>query len=79
MLAIYQKIVIMVNIEIDNPELGVVYFYSNMIVLRDLIKISLRLFCTKIYEYSIKIFLSKGAVELLEEPQNKDNPFYVQM
>ena len=35
------------------------------------------LFYTKIYEYSIKIFLSKGAGELLEEPQNKITLFFV--
>ena len=34
------------------------------------------LFCTKIYQDSIKVFLSKGAIELLEEPQNKITLFF---
>ena len=42
--------------------------FNALIVVKLVIKLVLSLFCTKIYEYSIKIFM-KGAVELLEEPQ----------
>ena len=54
-----------------NPELGVVYFYSNMTFENYLIKISFEAILYKNIRIFYKDYLSNGVVEILEEPQIK--------